>query len=183
VAAVEKNAPDFFSSGQYRIRSIELENDERSVVVYTAGTPPRPEPTPFRFGGRFRLKVRYECLLPEVPDISCGVAAAVNRRSDLEASMYLNTNYPHSDAEILTYEEADFRQFKGRYGLVEGEIAELQLAPGDYFLTVAILPNTPTHHDFYELHYLQYPITVLPGAHEVRGAFWPKVSVTHEFVD
>lgn len=183
MAAGQKINPDGFSSGQYRIRSIELDDGEQSVTVYSAGEAPRRDPSVFRFGGMFRLTVRYECLLAEVPDVSCGVAAAFTRKADMEPTMYFNTNYPHSDAEIAAYEEADFRQFKGRYGVVEGEIAELQVAPGDYLLTVGILPNTPTHHEFYELHYLQYPITVLPGAHEVPGAFWPKVSVTHEPVE
>ena len=91
--------------------------------------------------------------------------------------MYFNTNYPHNDEEIQHYEDADFRQYTGRLGGAEAHIPELQLRPGAYLLTVGILPNQPTHHEFYELHYLQYPITVT--GQDIPAVFFARVTVTH----
>jgi hypothetical protein len=95
--------------------------------------------------------------------------------------MYMNTNYPHSDAELREYENVPFRRFIARRGIIEGVLC-LQTAPGDYLLTIGLLPNTPTHHQFYELHYLRYPVTIRAGSHPVPSMFYPNVKVTRRFL-
>ena len=55
--------------------------------------------------------------------------------------MYLNTNYPHSDEEMKRYDEAEFRKYRGRKGVIEEHIHRLQVKPADYLLTVGLLPE------------------------------------------
>jgi hypothetical protein len=171
-----------FRTGQYRILYIEVEDGRGQVVNLYAGGAKRTTPTRVRFGEAFRLRVGYECLLPELPNVSCGVAAAFTRASDKEQVMYFNTNYPHSDKEMLRYQEAEFRKPILREGVIEGFIPTLQVRPDEYLLTVGILPNTQSHHEFYELHYVDYLI-IVEGERDVRGAFEPTVKVTHEIIN
>ena len=35
------------------------------------------------------------------------------------AVMYFNTNYPHSDVEMLEYDRQPFRQYRGRTGVID----------------------------------------------------------------
>jgi len=95
----------------------------------------------------------------------------------MEPIMYFNTNYPHSDEEIQHYDEVEFRQYIGRLGRVEAHIPRLQVKTGAYLLTVGILPNQATYHEFYELHYLQYPVMVNGG--DIPAVFSPQVTFTH----
>ena len=171
--------PGHHSTGEYQIASIELENGRHEIVtLYRLDLPAHTEPSILHFNEPLKLRVRYECLLPEVPDVSCGVAAALTIRETMEAAMYFNTNYPHSDEEIKRYDEAEFRKYRGRKGVIEGYIHRLQVKPADYLLTVGLLPNSPTHHEFYELHYLQYPITVRSRV-DFPAMFYPNVAFTN----
>lgn len=112
------------------------------------------------------------------PDVSCGVAAALTLRETMVAAMYFNTNYPHTDEEMKRYDEAEFRKYRGRKGVIEGHIHRLQVKPADYLLTVGLLPNSPTHHEFYELHYIQYPTTVHSKV-DFPAMFYPSVAFTN----
>ena len=62
--------------------------------------------------------------------------------------------------------------------MIEGHIRRLQVKPGDYLLIVGLLPNSPTHHRFYELHYIQYPITVVSKV-DFPAMFYPDVAFTN----
>ncbi len=96
-----------FTTGQYHILDVTfLDKDGCPTDV-------------FRFGEPLYLRVSYECLLPHLPEFSCGVAVAFNRISDFEAVMYFNTNYPHTDDELRDYFAAPFRKFIGQRGVVE----------------------------------------------------------------
>jgi len=167
-----------FSTGEYRILAIEVEGGQgQSTRLYRLNDPVRREPVELRFGEPFRLRVQYECMLPQVPDVSCGVAAAFTRADTMEHACYFNTNYPHSDEELQHYDQAEFRKYRGRSGVVEGTIQNLQMRPGDYLLTVGILPNAPSPHEFYELHYLQYRLSV--SGVDFPGAFYGNVKFEH----
>lgn len=169
-----------FRTDAYRIRFIEIDCGGVVTVYSDAEGVKRREPTRVKFGEPFRLRVGYECLLPVLPDTSCGVAAAFTRADDKEPVMYFNTNYPHSDEELINYENAEFRQPILRHGVIEGLIPHLQVRPDTYLLTVGILPNAPTHHEFYELHYLDYPIIVEGDRERLLGAFRPVVTFLHQ---
>lgn len=155
--------PAHFSSNQYRIVKIEFLNG--------AGEETRV----FRFGEPFRLRVSYECLLPEPPEFSCGLAAAFTSTPEHLAVMYFNTNYPHSDAEMAAYFDADFRQYKGKTGVVEAYIPYLQVKPGAYLVSLGILPNKPEVHEFYEYHHLAFQIAVLPNGFPEPSVFYAQV--------
>jgi hypothetical protein len=179
-----RNEPKDFSSGEYRICAIEVEDGRGNVTsLYRVREPHRTEPTILNFGEPFRIRVQYECLLPQVPELSCGVACALTLVETMEHAMYFNTNHPHSDEELRHYYDADFRKVRGRTGVVEGLIHKLQVRPSNYLLTVGILPNQTGSHEFYELHYLRYAITVQSNAPEFPALFYPNVRFTHDTLD
>jgi hypothetical protein len=178
MATAGQSEPRLFSTAEYRILSIDLvDGAGQATTIFRLGQQASRESTIFEFGKSFGLRVDYECLLPDPPVLSCGVAAAFTRMGDMEPIMYFNTNYPHSDEEIQHYDDVEFRQYIGRRGSAEAYIPRIQLRPGTYLLTVGILPNQPTHHEFYELHYLQYPITV--KGQDIPAIFLPQVTFTH----
>ena len=110
-----------FSTGAYRIARVQFLNG--------AGN----ETTKFRFGEPFILRVEYECLLDSEPDVSCGLAVAVTSVPEHVAVMYFNTNYPHSDAEMLEYDRQPFRQYRGRTGVIEARILYFSSSPASIF--------------------------------------------------
>lgn len=169
-----------FSSNEHRIRAIRVVDGKDCITtLFRDGAATTLERTLLRFGEPFRLQVDYECLMAELPDASCGVAAAFRRTADMQSIAYFNTNYPHSDDELRDYYQQEFRRYVGRRGTVEAYMPKLQLKPDEYLLTVGILPNRPTPHEFYELHYLQYPITVLSNGRDIPAAFYPNVTFTY----
>lgn len=181
MTAAGRIEPNRFATDEYRILAIRvLDAQHRAATVFRLGDPACREPTTLQFGGSFRLQVDYECLMPELPDASCGAAAALTRVGDMEPIMYFNTIYPHSDEEMANYDKQEFRKYIGRQGTIEAQISNLQIKPGEYLLTVGILPNQATHHEFYELHYLQYPIRVVSEGPDVPAAFYAKVTFRHE---
>jgi hypothetical protein len=156
-----------FSTGRYRIIDISSENKE--------GKPSRI----FRFGETLRLRVSYECLLPELPGFSCGVAVAFNRVADFEAVMYFNTNYPHSDDELRSYPDASFRKYIGRRGLIEAVIDPLQLRAGEYYVSIGLLPNQPGAHEFYEYRHCHLVVKVVANGFDEPSVFYPMVTWTN----
>jgi hypothetical protein len=182
MAIASQKEPHSFSTDEYRILSIDLvDGSGQATTIFRLGQHGAREATILEFGKPFGLRVDYECLMPEPPVFSCGVAAAFTRVSDVEPIMYFNTNYPHSDEEIQHYDEVEFRQYLGRLGRVEAHIPQLQVRPGAYLLTVGILPNQATHHEFYEFHYLKYLITV--KGPDIPAVFLPRVSFTHSSLE
>jgi lipopolysaccharide transport system ATP-binding protein len=152
-----------FSTGAYRIARVQFLDGVGS------------ETTRFRFGEPFILRVEYECLLDSVPDVSCGLAVAVTSVPEHVAVMYFNTNYPHSDAEMLQYDRQPFRQYRGRTGVIEARIPYLQLKAGQYLLSLGLLPNSKDVHQFYEYRHLMYGIDVLPNGYPEPSVFYPQV--------
>jgi ABC-type polysaccharide/polyol phosphate transport system ATPase subunit len=160
-----------FTTGQYRIVQIAfLDRNGRDART-------------FRFGEPLKLRVSYECLLPEVPKYSCGLAVAFNRTSDFEAVMYFNTNYAHSDGELARYFDEPFRKFIARSGMIEAIIEPIQLRAGEYFVSLGILPNQPGIHEFYEYQHCQYVVTILPNGFDEPAVFYPNVCWSHGPID
>jgi ABC-type polysaccharide/polyol phosphate transport system ATPase subunit len=156
-----------FTTGQYRILQIAfLDRNESDTRT-------------FRFGESLKLRVHYECLLPELPPYSCGLAVAFNRTSDFEAVMYFNTNYAHSDDELGHYFDVPFRKLISRRGVIEAVIEPIQLRAGEYFVSLGILPNQPGIHEFYEYLHCQHTVTILPNGFDEPAVFYPNVSWSH----
>lgn len=159
--------PKHFSTGQFKITSVEF-LDEHGAASNT-----------FRFGTPMAVRVAYECLLPQIPDSSCGLAVGVVSSPDHQAVMYMNTNYPHSDDELLDYYDRPFRKHRGRTGVIEGRIPAVQLKPGNYIVSLGILPNRPEAHEFYEYHHLAYAIAVTPNGFPEPSVFYANVDWKH----
>jgi ABC-type polysaccharide/polyol phosphate transport system ATPase subunit len=156
-----------FSTGAYRIAD----------VVFMDKTGQRT--TAYRVGETLRLRVSYECLLPELPHYSCGLAVAFNRVGDFEAVMYFNTNYPHSDDELNRYFDVAYRKFIGRSGALEATIDPLQLRAGEYYVSLGILPNQPGMHEFYEYMHCHFRVQILANGFDEPAVFYPIVSWTN----
>lgn len=152
-----------FNSGQYQINAIAFRDADGHEV------------TSIRFGETLTIIVDYECLLPELPRLSCGLAVAFNRQSDFEAVMYFNTNYPHSDGEMANYDHMQFRRYIGRRGRITSRISPVQLKPGSYYVSMGLLPNQPGPHEFYEYRHCHFILTVLPNGFEEPAVFYPMV--------
>jgi hypothetical protein len=118
-----------------------------------------------------RAKVPYVCLSPTVLEYSCGLAVASHRASDLDAAMYYNTNYPHTDEKLKDYFNASFSKYLGRSGQFEALIEPLQLRAGEYFVSLGILPNQPDPHVFYKYIRCHYRINVVAKALMNRPSF------------
>jgi ABC-type polysaccharide/polyol phosphate transport system ATPase subunit len=160
-----------FTTRQYRIIQIAfLDRNERDTRT-------------FRFGESLKLRVCYECLLPALPQYSCGLAVAFNRTSDFEAVMYFNTNYAHSDDELARYFDVPFRKFISRSGAIEAVLEPIQLRAGEYFVSLGILANQPGMHEFYEYLHCQYKVTILPNGFDEPAVFYPNVSWSHGPID
>jgi ABC-type polysaccharide/polyol phosphate transport system ATPase subunit len=164
----ERPAAERFTTGEYRITDIGFFDADGQRCDRVA------------FGGVLELVVEYECLLPELPEHSCGLAVAFNRVTDFEAVMYFNTNYPHSDDEIRDYFEAPFRKERHRAGRIVGRIDPIQLRPDKYYVSLGILPNRPGPHEFYEYHHCERQFTVLANGFEEPSVFYPMVSWSHQ---
>jgi len=156
-----------FSTGQYRMLDIAF-LDRAGRRTHT-----------FRFGETLRLVVGYECLMPELPEYSCGLAAAFRRTTDFEPVMYFNTNYPHSNEELLRYFDAPFRNYFGRTGRIEAVIDPLQLRAGEYHVSLGLLPNQPGPHEFYEFERAYCCINVLANGFDEPSVFYPIVQWTN----
>jgi len=156
-----------FSTGQYRMLDI--------AFLDRAGRRTRT----FRFGEVLQLAVAYECLMPELPEYSCGLAVAFRRIEDFEPVMYFNTNYPHSDEELLRYFDVPFRNYFGRTGRIEAVIEPLQLRAGEYYVSLGLLPNQPGPHEFYEFERAYCRINVLANGFDEPSVFYPIVQWTN----
>jgi len=167
VAVEGRDLPRRFTTGRYRIVDIAFfdQHDRKTET--------------FRFNEVLKLQVSYECLMPELPEFSCGLAVAFNRTSDFEAVMYFNTNYPHSDNELQRYFDADYRKYVGRSGIIEARIEPLQLRAGEYYVSLGILPNHPGQHEFYEYLHCEYRISVIGNGFDEPSVFYPMVSWTN----
>lgn len=156
-----------FRTHQYRIVAVEF--------LDANGAPT----TRFRFNTPMRLRVTYECLLDELPDASCGLAVAFTSVPEHQAVMYFNTNYPHSDEEMARYDDAPFRRYRGRFGVIEAHIPAIQLKAGEYLVSLGLLPNQQEFHQFYEYRHLAYQIAVLPNGYTEPSVFYAQVDWTH----
>jgi ABC-type polysaccharide/polyol phosphate transport system ATPase subunit len=166
-SASADSEPPKFETNQYRIASVEFLDGGRRQT------------DKFRFGEPLILRVTYECLLEEIPSYSCGLAVAFTSVPEHQAVMYFNTNYPHSDRELMNYDEAPYRQFRGRRGVIEGRIPAVQLKPGEYLVSIGILPNRQDLHEFYEYRHMAYRAFVLPNGFPEPSVFYAQVEWHH----
>jgi hypothetical protein len=150
------------SPGPYRMTRIEL--------LDAAGR----EAKVFRFGDVLRLRVGYENLAPDMPDVSCGLAVMFERTSDFEPVMHFESNVPHAGAEIPE-RDAGSRQAKGRNGVIEARIDPLQLCSGEYYVSLGMVSNRSGARDFSQYAGRHFQVTVLPSGFPEPSVFYPLV--------
>lgn len=125
------------------------------------------------------VRVHYRC--PQaVPVETLGMALALNRRSDLMSLCQFSTANVRKDSDHGHYHQAEFRRQAGEKGVIEARLDPLQLAEGDYLLSVGLLPNQPGATLYYEYHHLLYSFSVLRDGYPFGSVFYPMVSWRHE---
>ena len=126
------------------------------------------------------IRVWYRCD-GEIPHETLGLALGIHRVEDMLRVSHFSTSFLIHDAEIENYEHALFRKRPGLTGYIEAVINPIQLAEGEYWVSVGLLPNHPVLVEFYEQRLDFYPLTVLRNGHELRGlVYYPLVSWHHQ---
>ena len=160
------DAPDVqvFKNGPVEIDKLQLFDDEGN------------ETAAFEASGSLTVRATYRCE-GEPPAETLGIAIALNRKHDLLPVAQCSTiHFSGQGAEA--YDEAPYRLRASRTGVIEGRIDPLQLQPGEYVLSVGLLPNIPEQWSFYEYHHLAYEVRVT-GSATTRGIFEPQVTWRH----
>ena len=134
--------------------------------------------TAFRRWEPMTVRVSYECVEPV--DDTLNLAIAINTRVGLESISQVSTSNVMRDDDHQLYDEVEYRRRPGRTGVIEGVIDPVQLAEGEYVVSVGILPNAPGVVDFYEYHHYAYPMLVLRDGHPLAGTVYhPIVAWSH----
>ena len=138
------------------------------------------ESAAFRMWESLRIRVHYSCP-GEIPEPTLGMAVAINREHDLLSVCQFSTARVTRDTELRDYDGAPYRRRAGRSGILEARLAPLQLADGDYIVSVGILPNAPNIVEFYDYHHYHYRITIVRDGSSLAGTvFYPLVSWRHQ---
>jgi ABC-type polysaccharide/polyol phosphate transport system ATPase subunit len=138
--------------------------------------------TAFRRWDAMTVRVWYRCD-GEIPHETLGLALGIHRAEDMLRVSHFSTGFMTRDAEIENYEHALFRKRPGATGYIEAVIDPIQLAEGEYWVSVGLLPNHPVLVEFYEQHLDFYPLTILRNGHELRGlVYYPLVSWHHQSI-
>lgn len=124
----------------------------------------RGEPTShLSFLDPYTIRVEYRCD-GELPKETLGVAVAINQRSDLKPIMSWFSQNRLPDETPETYASAAFRKPPYRQGTIELRFPFAPFRPGEYFLSVGLLPNLPGTWSFYEYRHFFYTFSVeAPG--------------------
>jgi SAM-dependent methyltransferase len=155
-----------FKAGPVEITRLEVLNQDGAA---TAAFQPMDSMT---------VRVHYRCD-GQLPQETLGLAMAINRSADLFPVMQCSMTNPMSYEDSAAYQHAPFRLRPGRAGWVQGRIKPLQLAPGEYILSVGLLPNIANSWEFYEYHHFSYTFVVTTGVSSTGGLIYPLVSWEH----
>jgi ABC-type polysaccharide/polyol phosphate transport system ATPase subunit len=133
----------------------------------------------FRRWERMTIQVRYHCE-GDIPQETLGLALGIHRQKDLLRVSHFSTMWLARDRDLAEYTQSDFRLRPGRTGTIECTIDPIQLAEGEYLLSVGLGPNNPVVADFYEQRYETYQITILRDGRELAGlVYYPIVHWNH----
>jgi ABC-type polysaccharide/polyol phosphate transport system ATPase subunit len=133
----------------------------------------------FRRWERMTIRVQYHCE-GEIPKETLGLALGIHRQKDLLRISHFSTMWLARDRDLAEYTQSDFRLRPGQTGTIECTIDPIQLAEGEYLLSVGLGPNNPVVADFYEQRYEAYQITILRDGRELSGlVYYPMVHWNH----
>ncbi|MBS0274825.1 MAG: ATP-binding cassette domain-containing protein [Proteobacteria bacterium] len=124
----------------------------------------RGEPTSrLGFLDPYTVRVEYRCD-GALPKETLGVAIAINQRSDLKPIMSWFSHNRLPDETPETYLSAPFRKPPQQRGTIELRFPYAPFRPGEYFLSIGLLPNIPGAWSFYEYRHFFYTFSVeAPG--------------------
>lgn len=138
------------------------------------------ESTAFRMWESMRIRVHYSCP-DEIPADTLGMAVGINRLGDLVSICQFSTARVTRDVELADYLDQPYRRKPWRAGIVEACIDPIQLADGQYLVSLGLLPNSPSVVEFYEYHHYFYPIAIIRDGFSITGtAFSPLVTWKHD---
>jgi hypothetical protein len=135
----------------------------------------------FRRWERLTVRVWYHCE-GTIPEETLGLALGIHRKRDLLRVSHFSTIWVVRDSDLEGYYQAGFRKRPGRTGMIEGIIDPIQLAEGEYLVSVGLAPNDPVKApvQFYEQRYEAYSITIIRDGHELDGlVYYPVVKWNH----
>jgi ABC-type polysaccharide/polyol phosphate transport system ATPase subunit len=134
----------------------------------------------FRRWDSLNIQVFYHCE-GEIPEETLGLALGIHRKGDLLRVSHFSTMWLARDSDLGSYTQAEFRKRPGQHGMIGCTIDPIQLAEGEYFVSVGLSPNSPIVVDFYEQRYEAYEITILCDGHELNGlVYYPIVQWVHK---
>jgi ABC-type polysaccharide/polyol phosphate transport system ATPase subunit len=131
-----------------------------------------------KVGMPITIRAHYRCN-GAVPEESLGLAVAINQTDSLLCVCQFNTHCYADDADVLDYDRAPHRTRPGKQGVIEARINQVQLKPGNYYLSVGLLPNLHDSWQFYEYHHLAYRFHVAANGWASGGVFQPDIQWMH----
>lgn len=126
----------------------------------------------------FKLRIRYH-VEGDIPDVSLGVALAVNGRYDLAGYMQFFTQNIRPFETRESYLEAPDRFFPIRSGVVILDFDYVPFRKGEYFLSIGLVPNTPGTWEFYEYRHFYYTFSVDDAGMDVGAPVFFNAKLTH----
>lgn len=136
----------------------------------------------FRRWESLTVRVFYHCEGP-IPEYTLGLALGIHRKNDLLRISHFSTMWVARDTDLNDYHQVEFRKRAGKTGMIEGIIDPIQLAEGEYLLSVGLAPNDPIMApvQFFEQRYEAYTITIIRDGHELDGlVYYPFVKWKHQ---
>ena len=133
----------------------------------------------FRTWDTMTIRVKYTCEGP-IPEQTLGMAVGFHREQDLSPICQFSTARVTTDQELPGYAESPFRRVAGSAGVIEAVMSPIQLADGQYLVSVGLLPNKQDTVEFYEFRYLFYRLSIVRSGHSLAGlAFYPLITWHH----
>jgi lipopolysaccharide transport system ATP-binding protein len=125
------------------------------------------------------IRVHYRSLSPETRTL--GLAIGINSAIGMNSISQFSTANVLRDEDYATYDSNLPRSAPGPTGVISAKIDPVQLAEGEYLISVGILPNSPGEVEFFEYHHFAYKLSVLRTGHALAGTvFHPIVTWSHE---
>ncbi len=125
------------------------------------------------------IRVHYRSLSPETRTL--GLAIGINSAIGMNSISQFSTANVLRDEDYATYDSNLSRSAPGPTGVISAKIDPVQLAEGEYLISVGILPNSPGEVEFFEYHHFAYKLSVLRTGHALAGTvFHPIVTWSHE---
>ncbi|MBI3411949.1 MAG: ATP-binding cassette domain-containing protein [Planctomycetes bacterium] len=127
---------------------------------------------------RLTIRIHYHCEGPP-PTETLGMALSLNCKDDLFGVSQAYTQNLRPGETPASYVTAPYRRRAGPKGIFEATLSPLQLRPGEYLLSVGLVPNVPCNWEFYEYHHFGYELTVVSDGDDFGALTYANVKWEH----